>query len=78
MPNMQWSTSGSSEKQERRFKVVATGEIGRVVSKHGLPNAIGRYVTIGTDLNVDIFDLCFDETGEIRSYRSDRLEEIKD
>lgn len=78
MPEMRWETTGSPKQIERRFRVIATGEEGSAVSENGASSIIDRLVTIGPEWNIRVIDLCHDETGEIRTYRSDRLEEIKD
>ena len=51
------------------------GSIVPAVGKNGLP-AGTRLVRIGSSDNVNIVDLCDDETGEIRTFMVDRLEEI--
>ncbi|WP_416403466.1 hypothetical protein [Arthrobacter sp. LFS091] len=75
MPNIQESFSGPN-RQERRYTIKATGETGSALSStHGGTN-VGRYATIGKDLNVTVIDICLDETGEIRTYRQEFLEEV--
>ena len=74
MPNVQIFTS--PKRENRRYRVIATGETGTAVSgDHGGRN-VGRLVTIGADLNVRVVDICHDETGEIRTYRENFVEEI--
>ena len=60
----------------RRYRVRGTGETGLGVStKDGFSN-VGRNVTIGDQVSVFVIDLCLDESGEIKTYRHDRLEEL--
>ena len=75
MPNLQRTGTGPT-RRGRRFKVKATGEVGTGLSStNGISN-VGRYATIGLEMNVTVIDLCMDETGEIRTFRLDYLEEL--
>lgn len=76
MPNMQ--VFNGPKRVERRFKVKATGEIGLALSGSRGGTSIGRQVTIGDNLNVNVIDVCLDETGEVRTYRQEFLEEVTD
>lgn len=50
MPNMR--VLSGPKRQDRKFRVKATGETGSALSQdHGSAN-VGRYVTIGEELNV--------------------------
>lgn len=63
-------------RQNRKFRVKATGETGPALSQdHGSTN-VGRYVTIGEELNVTVIDISLDGTGEVRTYRQEFLEEV--
>lgn len=75
MPDMRIETFGDPTPVVRRYKVIATGEIGTMVGKNGLP-AGPRMVRVGSSDNVNIIDFCDDVTGEIRTFRLDKLEAI--
>jgi hypothetical protein len=74
MPNFQ--ILKSPQRRTRRYKVNATGEAGSALNGLDGGTSIGRLVTIGDDLNVQVIDLCDDATGEVRTYRAEFLEEI--
>lgn len=74
MPNVE--VFSSPKRQDRKFRIKATGEVGSALSQdHGNRN-VGRYVTIGEELNVTVIDISLDETGEVRTYRKEFLEEV--
>lgn len=75
MPNIRtsWETP---KRQTRRYKVKATGEVGSSVSKNGLQTG-DRLVALGSTNNIRVIDLCLDETGEIRTFRAEYLEELE-
>lgn len=74
MPNFQ--ILESPQRRTRRYRVKANGETGSALSGSHGGKSIGRLVTIGGDLNVQVIDLCHDATGEVRTYRAEYLEEI--
>jgi len=74
MPNMQ--VFKGPEHKNRRFRITATGETGSALSSTRGGTSIGRSVTIGPELNVHVTDICDDKTGEIRTFRTEFLEEI--
>jgi hypothetical protein len=74
MPNTQ--VFSGPKRQNRKFRVTATSETGSALSQaHGSTN-VGRYVTIGGELNVTVIDISLDGTGEVRTYRQEFLEEV--
>lgn len=75
MPEMQFFPS--PERKIQRFRVKATGETGSGVSDNGSRN-VGRLVTIGPEMNIQLIDVCHDETGEVRTYRAEYLERISE
>jgi hypothetical protein len=74
MPNLV-QTFSSPERKVQRYKVKATGETGSGVSDNGSRN-VGRLVTIGPELNIQLIDICDDRSGEVRTYRAEFLEKI--
>lgn len=51
------------KRQNRKFRVKATGETGSALSQdHGSTN-VGRYVTIGEELNVTVIDISLGDRG---------------
>jgi hypothetical protein len=76
MPNLTVETFRTPERQTRRFKVKATGDIGSAVSENG-SREVTRLAAIGSQLNIQLIDLCDDDTGEVRTYRAEYLEEIE-
>jgi hypothetical protein len=74
MPNVQ--ILSSPERNVQRYKVKATGETGSGVSDNGSRN-VGRLATIGPELNIQLIDICHEETGEVRTYRAEFLEKIE-
>ncbi|MGC7152966.1 hypothetical protein [Paenarthrobacter ureafaciens] len=76
MPNLREEFS-TPRRNVQRYRVKATNETGTALSEtNGLDN-VGRLVTIGNAFNVPVIDLCDDNTGEIRTFRADRLERIE-
>lgn len=70
------SRSNGDDISVRRFKVNATGETGVAAAPQGLPRNTTRAVTLGDEWNVAVVDLCIEETGELKTYRLDRLTEV--
>ena len=70
-------TSENTEPELRRFRVRETEETCSAVTAQG-SEKIRRLVSIGPNLNVNVIDLCDDKTGEIRTFKADALEELKD
>ena len=60
----------------RRFRVIKTGDEGSAAAPNGLGGSIHRSISIGSRNNVTLIDLVDDETGEVRTYVADKLEEI--
>lgn len=75
MPNL-IETFRSPDRKTRRYRVNATGDTGSAVSDNGSQNVV-RLAAIGPHFNIQLIDLCDDNTGEVRTYRADRLEEIE-
>lgn len=75
MPNIQ--VINSPQKRDLRFRVKATGETGTAVSSSNGTSSIGRLASIGSEWNVRVIDICIDDTGEIRSFRADHLEDVR-
>ena len=78
MPKLTTQYSESMNPGAVRFRVLATGEEGTGVSSNNGSRNIGHYVTIGSENNIWAIEICMDETGEIRTYLKDRVEELPD
>ena len=76
VPNME--VFATPKWRTQRFRVTATGETGTGVSESNATRNVGRLATIGDKLNVLVIDVCLDETGEVRTYRQDKLEQLPD
>lgn len=76
MPGLQNFSNPSP--RTRRYRVKDTGETGSAVSSNGAPTVTSHMVTIGDKMNIQVVDLCIDNTGEIRTYLADRLDEISE
>lgn len=59
-----------------RFKIKATGETGSAVAPNDRPAQIHQAVCIGPKHNVLVIDLCLDDSGEIKRFLAEKLEEI--